>query len=30
MTDTEASLMVTGFQEPVVLGPWVVPLSIEE
>ena len=30
MTDQEASLVVSGIQEPVVLGPWVIPISLEE
>ena len=30
MSDQEASLVVTGLQEPVVLGPWVIPISLEE
>jgi hypothetical protein len=30
MTDQEASIIVSGLQEPVVLGPWVIPISLEE
>ena len=30
MTDQEGSLIVSGLQEPVVLGPWVIPISLEE
>jgi hypothetical protein len=30
MTDQEASLVVSGMQEPVVIGPWTVPVSLEK
>jgi hypothetical protein len=30
MTDQEASLIVSGLEEPVVIGPWVIPVNFEE